>query len=144
VLSAPVLSGLSLAPAAFVAASRGPSTLAARATAAKKKTGTVISYHDSQAATTTFSVLQPQQGVRNGKRCVKAPKRKQAKQRRCRRLVSLGTFSHADRAGQNRLRFTGRVRAKTLTLGRYQLRAVARNSAGETSRAITNSFQIKR
>jgi hypothetical protein len=36
------------------------------------------------------------------------------------------------------------VRAKKLTLGRYQLRAVARNSAGKTSRAITNSFQIKR
>jgi hypothetical protein len=143
-----VLSGLSLTPAAFVAASRGPSALAARATAAKKKTGrktgTVISYHDSQAATTTFTVLQPQQGVRNGKRCVKAPKRKQARQRRCSRLVSLGTFSHTDRAGQNSLRFTGRVGAKELTLGRYQLRAIARNSAGKTSRAITNSFQIKR
>ena len=43
-----------------------------------------------------------------------------------------------------RARFTGRVGAKELTPGRYQLRAIARNSAGKTSRAITNSFQIKR
>src|SRR5207244_311065 len=63
VLLSPALSGLTLNPTAFAAAPHGPSALAASAGAAKK-TGTLISYRDSEAATTTFTVLQSEAGVR--------------------------------------------------------------------------------
>jgi hypothetical protein len=144
---APALSGLTLSPAAFRAAPSGPSALAASATAAtKKEPGTLISYRDSQTASTTFTVLQSQNGVRKGKRCVEVPKRREPKRkpRRCERLVVLGTFTHTDRAGSNRLRFTGRVRGGQLKPGPYQLRAIARNSARTTSRPVTKGFRIER
>ena len=108
---APVLSGLRLSPGAFAAARSGPTALAAGATATfkkKRKTGTVISYRDSQGAVTTFTVLQSQKGVRKGKRCVKAPKHPKRKQRRCMRFVIWGP-SPTDKVGSDRLRFTGRL-----------------------------------
>jgi hypothetical protein len=144
---APALSGLTLSPSAFRAASSGPTALTAGATAAKKKgkkTGTLISYRDSQAARTTFTVLQSQNGVRKGKRCVRAPKHPKRKAKRCQRLVSLGTFTHTDGAGPNRLRFTGRLRSKKLKPGRYKLRAIARSSAGKTGAPATKGFRIIR
>jgi hypothetical protein len=136
----PSLGALKISPLAFRAASRGPTLSRA------KRTGTTITYTDSQVAATTFTVLQSQKGVRKGKRCVRAPKRsrRKAKLRRCKRMVSMGTFTNRDRAGSNRLRFTGRVRGKKLKPGPYQLRAIARNGAGKTSRASTKCFRIIR
>jgi virginiamycin B lyase len=122
---APVLSRLTLTPPTF-------------------RTAATISYRDSEAATTTFTVLQRRPGIRKGKRCVKAPKHPPAKRGRCMRLVVLGSFTNADRAGDNRLRFAGRVRGRKLKPGRYQLRAVARNGAGQTGRAVLTRFRIKR
>jgi parallel beta-helix repeat protein len=138
---APVLSGLALHPASFRAARSGPT-----ATAAKTATGTVISYSDSEPSRTTFTVLQPRSGVREGKRCVTAPrgKPKGKKRKGCQRLVALGSFAHADRPGRNRLRFTGRIRGRKLRPGPYQLRAQAKSSAGKTSRPLTQRFRIKR
>jgi hypothetical protein len=141
---APELSGLSLSPAAFRAAPSGPTALAA--TSNKPQTGTLVSYTDSQAATTTFTVLQSQSGVRRGNRCVKAPQHPPTKPgfKRCTRLVALGSFTHTDRAGQNQLRFTGRISRRQLRPASYQLRAIARNPAGNTSPPRTTHFQIKR
>lgn len=55
-LAAPVLSALTLRPAALRAARSGPTALAAAASAqpTRIKTGTVITYRDSQAATTSL------------------------------------------------------------------------------------------
>ena len=50
----------------------------------------------------------------------------------------------ADLAGSDRLRFTGRVRGGKLKPGPYQLRAVARNSAGKSGAPVTKSFRIIR
>jgi hypothetical protein len=152
----PVLSGLTLNPSRFRAASRGPTTLAAKASAAKKrkqaKTGTTISYRDSQAARTTFTVYALQKGVRRGKRCVRAPAshskrtgraavatRKRTKG--CTRAIAVGSFSHDDRAGRNRLRFTGRLRGRQLEPGAYRLTAAARNSRGRSA-PLSRRFRI--
>src|SRR5207248_1581837 len=88
------ISALRVSPSSFAAASRGASI------AARRKTGTKISYVDSLAATTTFTVLSPQRGVKakNG-RCVKPSKRRRG--RRCTRYVSLGSFAHVDHLGAN-------------------------------------------
>jgi hypothetical protein len=144
-VTSPVLTAMTLNPAAFRAASSGPSALAAvRARAGK--TGTLISYRDSQSAVTTFTVLQSEKGVRAGKRCVKPPshpKATRAKPKVCKSVAVLGSFIHADHPGQNRLRFTGRARGRKLLPGRYQLRAVARNGAGKSSSPTTKDFRIE-
>jgi hypothetical protein len=121
----PVISNLTLTPAAFVA-----------------KKGTRVSYDDSSAATTTFTVQRPTAGRRKGGKCVQSRKRP-PKSRRCTRYVKLGSFKHADTAGRNSFRFKGRVGGRKLKPGAYRLRAVARNSAG-AGKAVTKRFRVKR
>ncbi len=112
------LSRLRLKPRAFRPAARG------RAVAARTHAGATISYVDSFAGHTTFRVL----------RCA-------APRGRCSKLVFVGSFSHRDRAGTNRLRFTGRLRGRALSAGRYVLRAIA-TLAEQRSRAATARFVI--
>jgi virginiamycin B lyase len=133
---APALSGLKLAPSAFFAAPSGP-------TLSRVHYGTTASYRDSQAANTTFTVLQKLRGVLRGRKCV-APRRAHPKQRlkRCTRRVAVGSFTRLDIAGVNRFRFSGRLNGRALKRGRYALRAAAR--AGTlASRPIEVGFRIK-
>jgi len=60
---------------------------------------------------------------------------------RCRKPTLIGTFSHRDHAGINRLRFTGRLHGHALRPGRYLLRVTA-TLAGQRSPAVTTSFVI--
>jgi uncharacterized repeat protein (TIGR01451 family) len=130
----PVLTNLKLASPSFLAATSGPPVVAA----ATK--GTLVSYRNTQISTTTFTVFQRVRGVRKGKRCVAAPRKKP---KNCTRFVRRGTFVHADTAGQNRFRFTGRVRGKTLKPGRYRLTARAANVTGR-SKTLTANFKVKK
>jgi hypothetical protein len=132
-LLAAVISHARLSPATFRAASRGASLVR------KVKTGTTISYRDSQAATTTFVVLKPVAGHKRGRRCVAGRKRRH--QRACTRYVSVGSFKHADTAGNVRVHFTGRVKGKALKPGSYKL-ALTASANGKTSRTVTLSFRI--
>jgi hypothetical protein len=125
-------------PAAFHAAAHGASAIAAR----RAKAGAVVSYRDSQLATATFTVLRPVSGVRRGGRCGTAPKHLKRGSKRCRLLTPVGTFTHTDTAGANRLRFTGRIHGAKLHRGSYVLRLVARNVAGQSSAAMSASFRI--
>jgi hypothetical protein len=130
------ISGLKVAPSPFVAASSGPTVKAARST------GAVVSYKGTDVATTTFTVVRPVAGRRQGKRCVK-PTTRNRSHGRCTRSVVAGSFKHADVGGANRFRFTGRLRGKRLRPGRYVMRAVPRNAAGVGTTA-TRAFRIKR
>ena len=114
----PRLRRLRLRPDAFVAATTGPAIVAA------VDFGTIISYRDTLAARTKFVVL----------RCV-------GKRATCDRLVAVGSFSHRDHKGGNRVHFAGRLHGHALTPGRYLLRTVA-SLAGQTSRRVTATFQI--
>jgi hypothetical protein len=136
---APVLSALRLSPRSFRAAPTGPTTT----TTAAGKYGTLISYRDSEAAVTTFTVLLPVAGVRNSGRCVKRPKHPDRNVRRCTLDQTVGRFTHTDTAGANRVRFTGRINHQKLPHGRYRLQAIARKS-GKTSQPRLASLQIKR
>ena len=113
---APQLGSLKLKPQRFKAATKGP------AVGGNSETGTTIRYTDTLAGRTTFRVL----------RCTR-------KHRRCRKLV--GSFSHLDRVGKNRLHFTGRLRGHALAPGRYQLRLFS-TLAAQHSNTITGSFTI--
>ena len=113
---APQLGSLKLKPQRFKAATKGP------AVGGNSETGTTIRYTDTLAGRTTFRVL----------RCTR-------KHRRCRKLV--GSFSHLDRVGKNRLHFTGLLRGHALAPGRYQLRLFS-TLAAQHSNTITGSFTI--
>jgi hypothetical protein len=121
----PVITNLKLTPAAFRAAK-----------------GTVVTYDDSVAATTTLTVQRAAIGRRKGNACVKA-RRRPPKAKRCTRYVKVGSFKHTDIAGHNQLRFSGRVKGRKLKPGAYRLRAVPRNSAG-AGKAATRRFRIKK
>jgi hypothetical protein len=99
-------------------------------------------YNDSQAAKTTFTVQRRTLGRRKGGACVKTRKRP-PRAKRCTRYVKVGSFSHTDTAGPNRLRFSGRVGGRKLKPGAYRLRAVPRNSAG-AGKAVTRGFRVKK
>jgi hypothetical protein len=120
-----VIANLSLNPFSFVAAPSGPSARFAQ----RPRFGTIVSYSDSQAATTTFTVQRPLPGRLRGNACVK-PNKSNRGHRPCTRFMAVGSFTHADVAGANRFRFTGRVGGRKLRPGSYRLRAVARNAAG--------------
>lgn len=139
---APTLGTLAMHPSSVLPdAGRGASIARKK----KRQRGATVSYSDSQAAVTTFTVLSPSKGFRVGRNCqTKRPRRHKGKLRRCTRYVSIGSFAHVDLAGANGFHFTGRLRGKPLRAGRYRLQAVARNGAGQTSRALTVGFRIIR
>jgi len=132
----PSLSAFKIAPNAFFAAPAGPSI-------ARVRYGTTVSYRDSVAAVTTFTVRQSLAGVKRGKRCTAPPKRSGThKLKRCTRTVTLGTFTHRDHAGVNRIHFTGRVHGHTLKPGRYTLRAIATLNR-LASKPVQAGFRVK-
>jgi hypothetical protein len=134
-LRAPQISGLTLSPSAFVAASRG-------AAVTSVTTGSTVSYSDSVAATATFTVELRATGRLVGDSCLRVTKRNHSR-KHCTRLVTIGHFNHADLSGSNRFHFTGRVGGRKLAPHRYLLVAVARNAAG-AGPAVTVGFAVKR
>ena len=111
----PTLAGLKVSPSAFSAATSGGSV----AGNGKPKTGATVSYTDSQAATTTFTVLQKQPGRRQQGACVKPQRKPHGKH--CTRLVMIGSFTHTDGAGANSFHFTGRVNGQQAEAGRLSV-----------------------
>jgi hypothetical protein len=132
-----VITALTLSPNAFSAAPSG-----ATVSSAKRKYGTLISYRDSQAATTTLTVLLPVAGRMQGRSC-KKPGKANRHGRRCTFYRALGSFTHTDRAGANSLHFSGRLHGKKLARGSYRLQAVPHNAAGNGAVA-GKSFTIKK
>ena len=115
---APRLSGLAVHPNTFVAALSGASIAKAAAS------GATVSYSDSVAAATTFTVLRSMPGVTRGRSCL-APRRGARHPRACTRWLALGRFSRKDVAGANRFHFTGRLNRSALRPGSYRLAASA-------------------
>jgi hypothetical protein len=138
------ISAFTLTPSTFFANPKGPSATTAQAKQKKPKRtyGTVLRYTGSQAATTTFTVLRPSRGRKQGKTCSK-PRPANRKGKACTYYSRVGSFIHQDAAGSVRFRFTGRVGGRTLKPGTYRLEAVARNTAG-TATAVTKTFRVKK
>lgn len=130
----PKISHLRLAPRALIAASHG-GAIAAR------RTGTAVSYTETQQAITTFVIQRPAAGRRAGRACVR-PSRRNHTHKRCTRWIGVGRFTHRDHPGRNRYHFTGRAGGHKLLPGRYRLHAIPRNSAG-TGRAVNSRFKVK-
>jgi hypothetical protein len=135
-LRRPVITKLAIRPRNLLAASSGPAIV----TAATRATGAIVSYIDSQQATTTFTVGRLIRGVRIGRRCA-ASNGTPGHRARCTLIVRVGSFTHRDVAGANRFRITGRVSAHRLSPGGYRLTAVARNGAGP-GRPVFATFAV--
>ena len=105
---APQITLARLSRSTFRAASRGGSL------ARKRKTplGTTVSYTDSEAATTTFTVSQRVGGDSSGPKCV--PRHAHKRGHACTRSVVVGSFSHTDTAGTVSVHFTGRIGGRKL------------------------------
>ena len=131
----PALSSYAVVPAAFPAAPGGASVA--------RTFGARISYRLSEKAAVRFTVQRPAAGRKLGRSCV-APTRRLARARRCVRLVTVGGFTHAGKAGANSFRFTGRINRRKLPLGGYKLAAVATDATRKRSRQATKPFRIVR
>jgi hypothetical protein len=139
----PAASGESVSPSSFEAAPSGPSAASAR----RHKYGARVTFTLNVASEVRFTVQQRQPGRYTGKgrkrRCV-AQTRKNAKAKKCTRLVTLrGSFARSGLAGANGFRFTGRLGGKTLKPGTYTLVATPMAN-GKAGHAATATFRIKR
>lgn len=138
VLRRPALSALKLSPSRLRAARGHGVSL----TATHARGGATLSYSDSEAAATTFTVQRPSRGYKVGRSCVaKPPRHHHGSVARCTRYVNVGTFTHADASGRVRLHFTGRANGRPLAPGRYRLTARAK-AGGLASATLTFAFVV--
>jgi hypothetical protein len=123
------LTSLAVVPRAFRPLKQGEAIMSAKKP--KPKRGTTVSYALTGAAAVGFTVERALIGRSVGGKCVKQAAANRGK-RKCTRFRALkGAFSHQGAAGPNRFRFSGRLRNRPLTPGKYRL--VGR--AGDTSRS---------
>lgn len=135
---APLISDLAVRPASFRAAVKGGSIAAA------SSTGATVSYFESLAATTTFTIARKERGVKFAGRCV-ARSQKHSHGKACTRSVALrGRFTRRDTAGSNSFRFTGRLNRKSLAPGSYTLTGSPLAADGTVGISASVDFRIKR
>ncbi len=145
---APSLSRLRISPARFAAAPRGASIAKApRPKRGKRRRkqhtpGSTVSYTNSGAGTSTFTVLAPARGERHGKSCRSKARRTRHRGRACTLYRPLGSFSHADTAGAQSFYFTGRLRGRKLKRGGYRLEVRAAYAGGRRSAPLVASFTV--
>jgi Fibronectin type III domain len=143
----PKLSHLRVSLLSFFAARSGGSTTK------RPGVGTTISYRDSEAATSTLSFYRVSIGIRRHGACKslrRASRRRSPRHRRrgrrlraklCHRFALAGSLTHADRAGANKIHFSGRVGGRALRSGLYQLR-IAAALDGAKSNTVKVEFDV--
>jgi DNA-binding beta-propeller fold protein YncE len=133
-VTGPALRGLAIGPARLRARARGDAVVA--------RGGAKVSFRLSEPSIVRFRIQHITAGRRAGGRCA-APSRSNRGGRLCNRYhYEQGGFVHAGPAGANALRISGRLQGRRLARGRYRLRAVARDGAGNRSLTKTARFTI--
>jgi hypothetical protein len=133
----PKLSGLTFAPSRFRAAKSGPMVQAKRAASG----GALVTYQDSERAQTNFILFEAEPGRKVGAKCAH-PTKANATKKTCTRLVKVISFVRSDRAGRNQFGFLGRVGARKLPPGEYQLQGRAYAPSGLTSDPVVANFTV--
>lgn len=111
----------------------------ARARAGGPRRGTTFSFELNELATVTIDIQRRLPGHETVHGCGSAKGRRGGT--RCSSYVTLATLTRRAHPGANEVAFSGRVRGKALSPGRY--RAVfAASPAGAASRTRTISFRI--
>jgi uncharacterized repeat protein (TIGR01451 family) len=130
----PSITALTITPKRF----KAPSPAAG---AARRARGATVSYSDSMAGGTRFTVDHAVAGRMSGGKCGAASAHNRHS-RRCTRFLPMpGSFTHTDVAGHDSLRFTGRIGTRTLARGNYRLDATP-TAGGQTGPTAWVLFSI--
>jgi hypothetical protein len=133
------VSGLTLTPRSFPAATTGPS--ARNAVRPRRLTGTRVGFRLNVAASVRFTVQRRAAGRRVRGRCV-APTRSNRRAAPCVRYPAVpGSFTRKGNAGANAFRFTGRVGGRRLPAWNYRLVATPA-LAGRAGTASRGTFRV--
>jgi hypothetical protein len=136
---APQVSGLTLSRHVFAAASRGAGIARRRS---RIPVGAQLRYRLSEDAAVRFTIKRRAAGRMVRGKCSRRTRRNRAR-RKC-TLGLRGAITVHGARGLNRVKFRGRLRGRELRPGRYVLVAVAKDRAGNRSRAATVQFRIRR
>jgi hypothetical protein len=135
----PALTGLTLSPATFAAAKRGPAVMRTG------RWGASLRFRLSRPAKVDFRVTSPRPP---GPPTARAPSGRAPLPTIQQGRVPLvhreiGRFSVRGRRGLNRLRFSGRLRGRALPAGVYRLTAQAVDHTGLSSPQVSAAFRIR-
>jgi dipeptidyl aminopeptidase/acylaminoacyl peptidase len=112
--------------------------------AAQSGVGTNITFDLSEAASVRFSFQRARKGRRSGGKC-RRPTRRNKGKRRCTRYVRAGSFRLDLGAGDQNVRFEGRLTSrKRLKVGKHRLTLSARDNQGNGSNRPRKNFRILR
>ncbi|HEX5852508.1 MAG TPA: hypothetical protein VFY36_05395, partial [Solirubrobacteraceae bacterium] len=137
-LIVPSLSHASLTNAQFKV---GPTPTAI---AAKASLGTSFKFTLAAPAKLTIAITHSASGVRRGKRCVAASRKRSSHGKRCSRSVKAGTLTRSNlQPGSNTIAFSGRIGRRALRPGRYKAILSAGNAKGK-SKPVSIAFTVVR
>jgi hypothetical protein len=105
--------------------------------------GTSFRFALSEPASVTISIKRALPGRRVGKRCVK-PGAHNRHRRSCTRFVATGTLHRGEQAGNDSVKFSGRIGRRALKRGRYRATITATDAAGNVSKPSSVAFRIVR
>ncbi len=108
----------------------------------KAPRGVNITASLSEAAALQLTVERAAAGRRSRGACV--PPTRTRRTPACTRWLAAGTITSTGTAGENRLRFTGIVGARSLAAGRYRLTLVATDAAGNRASVRVGTVTVKR
>jgi hypothetical protein len=93
----------------------------------------------SEPARVRIAIERGLAGRRKGRRCV-APAKARKRAKRCTRWRPVTVLRKQGKAGPNSVRFAGKVRGRSLRVGRYRALATATDAVGNSSRPRTAGF----
>ena len=142
---APTVTDVAFAPRRFRAASSATPTDARAATARRAALrGSRLRLTLSELADARIAIERAHPGRRVGGRC-KRPSRKLRKRRQCARYKPTGTLTRRSLpAGDNAIRFSGRIGKRALAPGHYRATVTATDPVGNRSRPTRATFTIVR
>lgn len=114
-------------------------------TARKRKhpIGTTVEFTLSEPARVTLTITHAVPGKRSGRSCEPSHAKHLAKKHRCTAMAIGGTITRrSEKAGADRIPFSGRIGHRALRTGHYAMRIVATDPAGNPSAAHTIKFTI--
>ncbi len=114
--------------------------ISGKASRHKPPVGTIFTFELNEAATAKLTISQPGAGRKVSGRCV-AQTAKDRKRPSC--MLVLGKVTLLGRAGENAVRFTGRLSGgRALRPGRYAVTVTAQGVSGQPSKPIGLEFTI--
>jgi uncharacterized delta-60 repeat protein len=137
----PTISALSESNSTF-RAGNSSTLLTGQAAAKRHKQGTTFAFRLDRAAMIRIAIQTKTRGRRVGHSC-RANSRRLRHKPRCTRTSTVATLVRSADLGLNKVAFSGRIRGKALTPGRYQATFTASDSAG-SSAGKTLTFTIVR